>query len=315
MKSLLLDTLASIPAYMAFNWDMLPHASRTAERRRASALRSSLVLNNLSPLESDIFEGLERNGVFVTHLDALGLDSTGEDIISLGRSVASSALIRAQSKGAAQPSMIVSNAMDLERWPGIYRWGLNAVLLRIAECYLRRPVAYDGPLVFHTFADGKELSTRRWHLDREDTRMMKVALYLNDVDENGGPFEILCREVLRRQDSSRYEAFDTRKLETVYGKALRSDIRTCTGRKGTLVFADTARYYHRGRPAVEEERSAVFFSYFGQPPAHPYFCNRNKLSRAQIDRMSFGLHPAQLESALWRDCLPLRARLMPPSRI
>jgi hypothetical protein len=48
------------------------------------------------------------------------------------------------------------------------------------------PVAYDGASVNYTVADGREVSTRRWHRDWEDRRMLKVAVCLNDVGHGGG---------------------------------------------------------------------------------------------------------------------------------
>jgi hypothetical protein len=171
-------------------------------------------------------------------------------------------------------------------------------------------------MLFHTPADRKELGTRRWHLDREDRRVIKVGLYLHDVDATAGPFEVLRHEIghtgrkFRLRD---YLAWDTAALERRLGVPItEQNTVSVTGPAGTLLFADTARFYHRGRPAVDRARSAIFFSYFSRPPRHPFFCNRSRLSRPQIVRLVDGLSPAQRACALWRDDLPPAMRLLQP---
>jgi hypothetical protein len=198
------------------------------------------------------------------------------------------------------------------RHPEIYRWGLNAAILRVAEAYLCQPVAYDGPLIFHTPANSKEVATRKWHLDREDVSMIKVGLYLNEVDEDGGPLQILKHAEAAANGRFDYRGMTMSELEKRLGGAVTAeDVVTCTGRSGSLVFADTARFYHRGKPATGRDRSAVFFSYFARPPRHPFFCERSRLSRGQILQLTDGLHPVQQASALWRDNLSTAARMMP----
>jgi hypothetical protein len=88
-----------------------------------------------------------------------------------------------------------SRLTDIIAHDEIIRWGLSDRLLDIAENYLCAPVGYDGINVFFTKADGKEAGTRRWHRDAEDRRMLKIALYLNDVDEDGGPLQVLRRRL------------------------------------------------------------------------------------------------------------------------
>ena len=308
--------IASLPAYLAFHWTNQPAASAIAERRHPGSLRRNMVVDSLLPNEAAVVEGLRSNGVFVTDLDKLGLcsEQQGETIATSGRLVATRLAARAAEHGARPPDMIVSEPADLLRNAEIYRWGLNAVLLRIAEAYLCQPVAYDGALVFYTPADGREVATRRWHLDREDVRMIKVGLYLNDVDEAGGPFQILRHEKERAGARIDYRARTTAGLSRWFGDvSMPSDVVTCTGKSGSLVFADTARFYHRGKPATGQDRSAIFFSYFARLPRHPFFCERSRLSRHQIAKLIEGLHPAQQASALWRDELSMAWRMIPSS--
>ena len=312
----ILARAASIPAHLAFQWTKLPLIAATMEQRHVNSLRRNLCITSPLPNETAVVEGLQKHGVFVSDLEALGLSDDGPDgIMAAGREIAAQVEERATRLGRNAPAMITSNPIDLMRRPAIFRWGLNAVLLRIAEAYLRQPVAYDGPQVFHIAADGREVGTRRWHLDREDRQVIKIGLYLNDVGESGGPFQLW-----QHQRKQARRGFDYRALKTAeLSQHLRDPtdlgtIITCTGKATSLIFADTARFYHRGKPATAQARAAIFFGYFGRPPRHPFFCGRSQLSRPQIARLVEGLHISQKICALWRDELPWYARLIPASR-
>lgn len=304
------------PALLAVGAMNLPPLLGYLERRHEAAIRRAPPAGGLSAVEAAVVEGLDRDGVFVTSLAALGLaEESGDGIMSTGRRVADALACRAEAMGGGRV-MITTHPTDIVQHPAIYRWGLNPVLLRILRAYLRLPVAYDGPILFHTPADGAEAGTRRWHIDREDRRVVKVGLYLHDVDEHTGPFQSLRREV--RPDAGRFDftALDTAGLRRRFGADEGSpDITTCVGAAGTVIFADTARFYHRGKPATRRARSAVFYSYFARPPRHPFFCERSRLSRPRIAAMVRSLSPEQQDCALWRDSLPWLARLIPSSAL
>ena len=309
------DRALSIPAHLAFRWANLPAVSAAQERRGENSLRRRLCVDFPLPHEMSVVAGLERDGVFVTDLASIGLaDTDAQEIMNSGSLVAGRLAERAAGFGDNRPVMTVSQPDDLLHHRAIYRWGLNAVLLRIVEAYLKRSVAYDGPVVFHTPANGREEGTRQWHLDREDRRVIKVALYLNDVAESDGPFQILKHEHRRSGARFEYRAMTTAELQrSLAASGSPLDIVTCTGKAGTLVFADTARFYHRGKPATGRDRSAIFFSYVSRSPRHPFFCERTHLHRKQIVGLVEGLNPAQKACALWRDELSWLARLIPAS--
>ena len=221
---------------------------------------------------------------------------------------------RMPASGQACPAVIVGDSADLFKDRHVYQWGLNDVLLRITEAYLRQPVAYDGAIAMLTPADGREAGTRLWHLDREDRRVVKVALYLNDVDADGGPFQLITTPPSTPNNRFGYSILTTNALEQQSGAAIATEtVVTCTGKAGSLVFADAARFYHRGKPPIGQTRSAIFFSYFTRKPRHPFFCARSRLSQRDITDLVESLDTTQQASALWRRELPWWARMIPPS--
>jgi hypothetical protein len=306
--------LASVPADVALGFTNLPPVIARLEKRHDDSLRTS---DRLSGLEKTAVAQLEQHGVFVTSIESLGLPSGDvAELMAAGRALAAVLAKRGEAAGSVRPAVMTSQPDDLLNHPTIYRWGLNPVLLGIVAAYLREPVAYDGPLVFHAAADGRETGSRRWHRDREDRRVIKVGLYLHDVGESGGPFQLVKHEMRRSGEAFRYRVFDTRRLEKALGPEVTArHTVTYPGQAGTLVFAETGRFYHRGKPATAHERSTIFFSYFARSPRHPFYCARSGLTRSHLVGLTSGLSAEQKATALWRDALPLIARLIPASQV
>jgi hypothetical protein len=280
------------------------------DRARIDHLSS---LPKLCDQDAEIVERLNSDGVCVTTLSSLGLPLNSEMFAS-ARLIAQTYEQRVRQKVydgwetiTAAPDEIMSN-------PAIFLWGLNQRLLNIVETYLGLPVAYDGMNMFYTIADGRQIGTRKWHRDREDRRMVKIAVYCNDVDEGSGPLQVVRPNVVTGDlaDKFTYPALSQELLEArVGGPVIDRDVVTCTGPAGTVIFSDTASQYHRGKPATSRDRCAIFYNYFSRSPRHPFFCERSGLSRRQIAELSHELTTEQKSCIDWRDNLPKAVRLIP----
>ncbi|QPF85529.1 hypothetical protein IC762_04150 [Bradyrhizobium genosp. L] len=269
----------------------------------------------LSDMEAQIVAGLRQDGVFITSLETLALAGTDGMLSSAGELMASYA-VRAARGEFRRHYTILARGDELMLRPSILRWGLDRRLLRIVETYLGLPVAYDGLHFFYTVADGRQVATRLWHRDFEDRRMVKVTVYLHDVDADGGPYEILHRDFPGSESLSgfNYPILTQQELETRLGRAFtEADVTSCTGPAGTVIFSDPATRYHRGKPAVARDRAAIFYNYFARPPLRPFLCERSGLSRAQLRALATGLAPEQRACLLWREELPWFARMIPPA--
>lgn len=101
--------------------------------------------------------------------------------------------------------------------------------------------------------------SQNWHRDPEDRKLCKVFLYLNDVDENSGPF-IYVKEthhhgkfgkIFPQKPPKGYSPIKSGvRLENFIPE---ENIVTVAGRAGTVVFCDTAGF-HRGGYALSGER-------------------------------------------------------------
>ncbi|MDZ4285439.1 MAG: phytanoyl-CoA dioxygenase family protein, partial [Candidatus Sungbacteria bacterium] len=110
----------------------------------------------------------------------------------------------------------------------------------------------------HPIGEGdKAQKSQRWHRDPEDKKLCKIFLYLTDVDETAGPFTYISGSAY----GMKYANLFPQKCPIGYyprDGAVEphidpKDIRTLTGRSGTIIFCDTAGL-HKGGYATQKER-------------------------------------------------------------
>jgi hypothetical protein len=263
-----------------------------------------------------IVDAINQHGICRTSIESLGLQ--GSDLMMAdGLMLAERFAAEARALSAKGKEFMIIPPEQIVAHSNIFHWGLQDRLLDIAEAYIGLPPAYDGVAINYTVADGREISTRKWHQDWEDRRILKVAVYLHDVTETGGPFQMISRRDAQQSDASgySYELAEDMELGRRFGPTFNQDIVSCEGPKGTVIFTDTARFFHRGKPATGRDRAAVFYSYFARNPRHPFLCERTGMSRSDMYRMASELPPRQQESVLWRRKLPLPLRLIPPATL
>jgi hypothetical protein len=140
---------------------------------------------------------------------------------------------------------------------------LSDQVLNMANAYL----GLQGRLIYldvwHNLSRSHSeppISSEYWHRDHEDIRIVKMFLYLTDVDEWSGPLEYLCDS----QAGGRYDSVFP--SQSPYGSypqedALRRMIpewsaRLCVGPAGTLVFWDSSGF-HRGGRVVRGARQVL----------------------------------------------------------
>jgi hypothetical protein len=128
-----------------------------------------------------------------------------------------------------------------------------------------------------------------WHKDLS-FRQFKAFLYLNDVDENSGPFELIAHSH-RLKDyigdirsgclKFRELRITNSQIEAILARDP-SRLRTLTGTAGTLILADTASI-HRGRPPEGGMRYALTNYYLEQKHINEGFIkNFNPVNPARV---------------------------------
>lgn len=150
------------------------------------------------------------------------------------------------------------------------RFALQDAFLDIANDYFKMLVKLRYYNVWLTFAaDSAPRESQLWHFDREDNYILKVFLYLKDVDEGGGPFTYAPKThrkgVLRGTEPEYFIEKNVRRTTNEQMAAVLPPENwiTATGKKGTIVFADT-RGYHKGGEARTSDR-LMFTCMFTSP--------------------------------------------------
>lgn len=137
----------------------------------------------------------------------------------------------------------------------------------LSERVLKIAAAYMGlaPIFKHLdiqrakagVSDGKQ-GSQNWHRDYDDKKLVKVFIYLNDVDEGAGPFSYVKETHSQGRYANVLPAKPPYGLypkeEDLFKAIPRANVKLCTGKAGTVVFADTAGY-HCGGYAKTSDRT------------------------------------------------------------
>ena len=125
-----------------------------------------------------------------------------------------------------------------------------------------------------------------WHRDHDDSKILKLFVYFNDVLNPGdGPFTFLPPSKSRLVKNT----FIPGRVEdkTVAGLGLDPYIKEVYGKKGAAFFIDTARCYHMGSRCTTQNRFAYSLTFTTMAPLYP-----------RDNRISIMHKPTRLEALL-----------------
>ena len=244
-------------------------------------LRYQLSRTSLEGEAGRVLRDLNRHGVAVSSVESLlGPDSCYRELCGRVTSLQESLKteIAGAASGADDSKAIGKKTFILEylgRNPSfdpndVYaRFALGKNVLGIANAYLGMWSRLRYYNVWHTFPTRVEArESQLWHRDREDYLVLKVFLYLSDVDEGAGPFRYARGSHPKGelvQAACTLEGGVERSTDSQISKAVSpSRWFTGTGPKGTIIFADT-RGYHCG--GLARERSRLMYTAMFTSPA------------------------------------------------
>lgn len=234
---------------------------------------------------------LDADAIRVCALPDLGVPRTDELMAALDRLADD---LRGRHPGDV--STLRPPPAELVRDQVLWHWGLQDHVLAIVENYLGVPARYYGPDVRREVADHTTSGVRQWHRDIEDRRMVKILVWLNDVDEEGGPFAYVpvdhSAEAIR---DLRYVSGFIRE-ERLHDVVPREAVQTVPGPKWTTLVADNTRIIHRATPPEVRDRYSVTFTYSSRHPIRTM--DPVRWDRDQTVRIRAGLTPRQ------HACLP-----------
>jgi hypothetical protein len=296
------------------------HRQRMLERVRVSLLQASHWLESMvayprlragrSELAREVIADLRAQGVHVTSVERL----LGGAAPAYREAMARASEFLEECAGGEHPAWRAQAASTdllagelLARLPEFYLFGLNAQILSLAEQYLRVPVAYHGAVLRHSFADGHEVGPRLWHRDCEDFHVLRTVVYLNDVAEDGGPFEYIPRD--RNLDArGAHGNTPMRASEKMQLLVPRSQWKRCVGPAGTVVIADSAQVFHHESLQRGKDRSVIMMGHSSRRPKERFLALSHFPVEANTTALARMVAPEHYPHVFgWRTAAPRRS--------
>lgn len=216
-----------------------------------------------------IIDDLNKNGVHLTSIEQLFPDESANIMHVLNQAAKVLEIYDNQELPSHLQKMASSIDMSasyiISNFPEVFFLGISRRILDLVENYLGLPAAYHGVALRRSLPDGLELGPRLWHQDGEDFRIIRIVIYLTDVEIDGGPFEYIPRSYgLTYKDlkslDSRIEQNDM--LRVVPGTAMRQ----CYGKAGTVVISDAANTFHHEQLQKNKARSVAMYGFSSRLP-------------------------------------------------
>ena len=170
-------------------------------------------------------------------------------------------------------------------------WGLGERLLDIIENYIGLPLLFHGVDLRRDIADGTITGVRKWHLDIDDERMVKVIVYLNNVGNSGGPYEYIPRSWTTHITKSLGYTSGFVRDDAIAAIVSPDKWKTCAAKAGTIIITDPCNTFHRAKPA-KRNRYSITFGYTSRFPK--VSLSQIKLSAEEWQRLTPGLSKRQI---------------------
>ncbi len=162
-----------------------------------------------------------------------------------------------------QHTNYVSVENPLINCPSTVAAAFDELLIDIAAGYLNCIPSIGGINLRKSFVNElPEFDTLYFHSDENSPKFLKFFFYLNDVDENGGPF---C--YVRGSNRKKFRGWTSKyrwSLDEIAARYGEDRIVNLTGKVGDLIIADTTGF-HRGTKVRSRDRSMLTVDYVVHP--------------------------------------------------
>lgn len=235
----------------------------------------------LSGEAARVIETLNRDGMAVTSAQALlGADSlydeleaaVGESERELAEELAGQRLNSNDVSSLGTKTFIrqlLGSNPEFDPRSIYFRFALQQQTLDIVNAYFGMYTRLREYNVWHTFVTSVQArESQLWHRDREDLLILKMFVYMNDIDEGAGPFTYAPGTHLKGAIHKLPESYDENGVRRSTDEQMAKVVPPskwvkAMGAKGTIIFADT-HGYHKGGHATKRDR-IMYTSMFTSP--------------------------------------------------
>jgi hypothetical protein len=176
--------------------------------------------------------------------------------------------------------------------PKINSFVFDKLITEVAGAYIGCMPALSTCNLRKSFVNNlQEQGTQIYHVDPNSPKFVKVFVYLNDVDEFGGPFSFVEGSHTKKFElnglnwNSKY-SWDLHTINSIYGE---EKVKLMTAKKGDVIIADT-NGWHRGTKPTKKERTMLTIDY----ACHPEFFEIKqtfKISKEVVNSLSSDVVP------------------------
>ena len=245
--------------------------------------RGCSVISFTDLLSQEAWHAVQRQATEFVDQTERGLagGAAGREAVELQRRAGKDFLVRKYDSGAVLP-------LD-DAWLDVCT---SRLMIDVANDYLRLWSKLEYVDVWYSIPVGESTERRAsqlWHRDFDDRHLLKVFLYLVDVDRQTGPFEYLpgSQPGGPLADIDPWEPMRHGRVpeERILARTSPETVRTFTGQKGTMIFCNTSGL-HRGGFAETNPRVLATATYCS--PA----------SLASLTRRNYALAPGTSTASL-----------------
>lgn len=230
-------------------------------------------LNNHAPLlpkldaqSTSIVQTLREEGTCIVPIEQLQLSSI-DAMMETAFALAEKLKVIDVKPNNSNGCEVGSSPEDLREFTEILLWALEPKLLDIVENYIGLPILYQGFAMRKSVADGQYSGVRRWHIDWEDRRIIKMIVYLNDVVAGGGPYDYISRNITQQaKEKLNYHNLGYVSDAEMATALPKSEWTSCFAKVGSVVISDTSSVFHRAQPPTDQERFSITFCYTSAMP-------------------------------------------------
>ena len=265
--SYITNKVKNIPRKLKREIYRIPPLQAIKDQAYQTALSNHVqLLPNLDDRGKSIVSQLRQEGTCLIPIEELALPTT-QSMMSTAFSLADKLRLPSNQVVQANDCEVGSSPEDLREFTEILLWALEPKLLDIVENYIGLPILYQGFAMRKSIADGQYSGIRRWHIDWEDRRIIKIIIYLNDVVAGGGPYDYISRNITSKAIKKlNYYNLGYVSDDEMAEAVPKSNWTSCLGKVGSVVISDTSSVFHRAQPPTDNERFSITFCYTSAMP-------------------------------------------------
>lgn len=244
------------PNLVYFVWKFVANGARSCR-----AMTSPISHHDSAAIAQELREQGIVVGPSDTFLTQHGRDALAEasrKILEVSRSAEVEALVSGTATTAKEKKKFLIHLVPLRDGLSvddpIVQLALDQKLLEVVSSYLGLwPCLYSVAAWLNYPTDAPAETSQLWHRDPEDLKLVKVFIYLADVDDRNGPFTYIPgTHPFGSHVAKAAQLADTRRVSDDLMRPVfpPESWRVCTGRANTMILADTVGFHRGGKPTV-----------------------------------------------------------------